>query len=221
MVLSKRKRNGEFVVSDTSPNQSQMSMPQQADPSMMPPDTSRTRVNPRRSSRVAASSELPAKLPKPPAAKKARVSRAKQVSVPSQPTTSVLPVMPEAGSSEAAGPPPPKRGRKKADPAAEASGSQPEKRGAVYKAKCPQNILDRVERVMTQRCVVIGITYCNSMIYIYRIFMIDRNRIPGQLCEEFSVLGSTGNVGCFRKSDVEGWTTNSPQTTGVYCYNRS
>lgn len=25
--------------------------------------------------------------------------------------------------------------------------------------------------------------------------MIDRNRIPGQLCEEFSVLGSTGNVG--------------------------
>lgn len=33
--------------------------------------------------------------------------------------------------------------------------------------------------------------------------MIDRNRIPGQLCEEFSVLGSTGNVGCFRKSDVE------------------
>ena len=34
--------------------------------------------------------------------------------------------------------------------------------------------------------------------------MIDRNRIPGQLCEEFSVLGSTGNVGHYKKSEVEG-----------------
>jgi len=151
----------------------------QADPSMMPPDASKgTRANPRRSSRVATSSELPAKMPKPPAAKKARVSRAKQVPVSSQPTASLLlPVIPEAGSSQVAAPQPPKRGRKKADPAADASGSQPEKRGAVFKSNCPQNILDRVERVMTQR-----------------IFMIDRNRIPGQLCEEFSVLGSTGNV---------------------------
>ena len=31
--------------------------------------------------------------------------------------------------------------------------------------------------------------------------MIDRNRVPGQLSEEFSVLGSTGNV-IFIKSDV-------------------
>ena len=48
--------------------------------------------------------------------------------------------------------------------------------------------------------------------------MIDRNRIQGQLCEEFSVLGSTGNVGRFRKSEVEGWLTNSLQTIGIYCY---
>ena len=167
MVLRKRKRNEDVVASDTPPDQSQMSMGQ-ADPSTMPSDTSkRTRVNPRRSARVTASSELPDKTPKPPAAKKARVSRAKQV--PSQPTTSVLPEIPEAGSSQTAAPPPAKRGRKKADPAAVASGSQPEKRGAVFKANCPQNILDRVERVMTQRCVVvIDITRYNSNeSYIY------------------------------------------------------
>jgi hypothetical protein len=171
MVLSKRKRNGQFDVSDPSSlDQSQMSMGQQADPSMMPPDTSkRTRTNPQRSSRAAtaaaAASEPPAKMPKPPAAKKARVSRAKQPPVRNQPTTSVLPVMPEAGPSQTAAPPPPptKRGRKKADPAEDASGSQPEKRGAVFKAKCPQNILDRVERVMTQRQVAIGfLQYYNS-----------------------------------------------------------
>lgn len=48
--------------------------------------------------------------------------------------------------------------------------------------------------------------------------MIDRNRIPGQLREEFSVLGSTGNVGRFRNNEVEGWATNSRKTIGVYCY---
>ena len=49
--------------------------------------------------------------------------------------------------------------------------------------------------------------------------MIDRNRIPGQLSEEFSVLGSTGNVGRFQKTRGKGWATNnSRQLTGVYCY---
>ncbi|KAJ7812706.1 hypothetical protein B0H14DRAFT_2856110 [Mycena olivaceomarginata] len=43
--------------------------------------------------------------------------------------------------------------------------------------KCPQNILDRVERVMTQR-----------------FFMVDRKRVEGELKEEFKVLGSTGNI---------------------------
>lgn len=46
-------------------------------------------------------------------------------------------------------PPKPKRQRKAKDLDAPA----PEKRGAVFKKKCPQNILDRVERVMSQRCV--------------------------------------------------------------------
>ncbi|KAJ7673593.1 hypothetical protein B0H17DRAFT_1161807 [Mycena rosella] len=66
---------------------------------------------------------------------------------------------------------PAKKGCKKA---AEAT---PEKRGAIFKKKCPKNILDRVERVMTQR-----------------FYMVDRKRVEGELKEEFQVLGSTGNI---------------------------
>jgi len=40
-----------------------------------------------------------------------------------------------------------KKPRKKADPDA----PQPEKRGALFKKKCPKNILDRVDRVISQR----------------------------------------------------------------------
>ncbi|KAG6875995.1 hypothetical protein C0992_001493 [Termitomyces sp. T32_za158] len=65
------------------------------------------------------------------------------------------------------------RSRKNADPGA----PQPEKRDARFKKSCPQNILDRVARVMSQR-----------------FFMIDRQREQGELKEIFSVLGSTGNV---------------------------
>ncbi|KAJ7574813.1 hypothetical protein C8J56DRAFT_901748, partial [Mycena floridula] len=50
----------------------------------------------------------------------------------------------------------------------------PEKRAARYKPKCPQNILERVSRVI--------------------FFMIERERDKEQLSEEFKVLGSTGNV---------------------------
>ncbi|KAF9218206.1 hypothetical protein BS17DRAFT_762669 [Gyrodon lividus] len=56
---------------------------------------------------------------------------------------------------------------------------KPEKRGAMTKKKCPKNILGRVERVLSQRQV---------------FFMIDRRQNDGELGEEFSVLGSTGNV---------------------------
>ncbi|GJJ12046.1 hypothetical protein Clacol_006287 [Clathrus columnatus] len=49
-----------------------------------------------------------------------------------------------------------------------------EKRLARYKAACPQNIRQRVERVMTQR-----------------FFMVERNRHESELREEFKVLGST------------------------------
>ncbi|KAJ7210694.1 hypothetical protein GGX14DRAFT_624755 [Mycena pura] len=72
---------------------------------------------------------------------------------------------------------PAKKSRRKA---AGKSTEPPEKRLAVLKKKCPQNILDRVERVMTQRR--------------RRFFMVDRKRFEGELKEEFQVLGSTGNV---------------------------
>lgn len=151
MVLSKRQRNGEFVVlTPSSMDHPQMTMSQQeGPPSMTLPDAmppaKRTRKHPPRSSKAAATSEPPAKTPP---AKKGRASRAKNVSAP-PPATPPVPVMPEAGPSQTA--PLPKRGRKKAAAGADASGSGPEKRGAVFKPKCPQNILDRVQRVMTQR----------------------------------------------------------------------
>ncbi|KAG1855127.1 hypothetical protein C8R48DRAFT_720864 [Suillus tomentosus] len=81
-------------------------------------------------------------------------------------------VEPQPPAQEAL-PPPVKKQRKKKDPNEPA----PEKRGAMFKKKCPQNILDRVDRVMSQR-----------------FFMVDRKRTGDELREEFSVLGSTGNV---------------------------
>ncbi|KAK0240934.1 hypothetical protein EDD85DRAFT_763132 [Armillaria nabsnona] len=55
--------------------------------------------------------------------------------------------------------------------------SKPEKRGAIFKKKCPQSILERFDRVIEQR-----------------FFMIDRERDGDELKETFKVLGSTGNV---------------------------
>lgn len=43
-----------------------------------------------------------------------------------------------------------KRARKTKDPNTPA----PEKRGAVFKKACPQNIMERAMRVVTQRCVL-------------------------------------------------------------------
>ncbi|KAK0213389.1 hypothetical protein DFS33DRAFT_121896 [Desarmillaria ectypa] len=54
---------------------------------------------------------------------------------------------------------------------------KPEKRSAIFKKKCPQNILERLNRVIEQR-----------------FFMIDRERDGDDLKETFKVLGSTGNV---------------------------
>ncbi|EIW84622.1 hypothetical protein CONPUDRAFT_116757 [Coniophora puteana RWD-64-598 SS2] len=70
---------------------------------------------------------------------------------------------------------PTKKRQRKKDPANDEP--PPEKRGAIMKKKCPKNILDRVDRVMSQR-----------------FFMLSRRRNPGELREEFGVLGSTGNV---------------------------
>ncbi|KAJ3566893.1 hypothetical protein NP233_g6707 [Leucocoprinus birnbaumii] len=52
-----------------------------------------------------------------------------------------------------------------------------EKRLAQFKPHCPQKVLERAERVRTQR-----------------FFMIDRRREGKELKEEFKVLGSTANV---------------------------
>ncbi|KLO14892.1 hypothetical protein SCHPADRAFT_825594 [Schizopora paradoxa] len=66
-----------------------------------------------------------------------------------------------------------KRQRKAKDPDA----PKVEKRGARLKSSCPQNIKERVGRVISQR-----------------FYMIDRQRSGSELGEEFKVLGSTGNV---------------------------
>ncbi|KAJ7732333.1 hypothetical protein DFH07DRAFT_906092 [Mycena maculata] len=88
-----------------------------------------------------------------------------------------------SSSQTAAGPdlspaalsPPTKKPRRNAK--ASETQTPPEKRGAIFKKKCPGNIMDRVERVMSQR-----------------FYMVDRNRAEGELKEEFQVLGSTGNI---------------------------
>lgn len=69
----------------------------------------------------------------------------------------------------------------------------PEKRGAIFKKKCPKNILERVERVMSQRYATPFRRRDDTQI-VHRFFMIDRKRVGTELKEEFSVLGSTGNV---------------------------
>jgi hypothetical protein len=56
--------------------------------------------------------------------------------------------------------------------------SSPEKRAKRYRDRPPQNVLVKKQRVMTQR-----------------MFLVERSgRKDGALQEEFSVLGSTGNV---------------------------
>lgn len=87
---------------------------------------------------------------------KAKKARSKQVQEDTHiPTTSSYPTLSNTTQSYTPtmpSEPPLKKLRKKADPNA----PQPEKRAAIFKKKCPQNILDRVERVMTQRRVVIS-----------------------------------------------------------------
>ncbi|KAJ6468239.1 hypothetical protein C8R45DRAFT_1018007 [Mycena sanguinolenta] len=97
-----------------------------------------------------------------------------------KPRQDPTPVASSTMSSIPSKPLPAKRARRKAGDSAAPDGTplpSPEKRGAMFKKKCPQNIMDRVERVMTQR-----------------FFMVDRQRIEGELKEEFKVLGSTGNI---------------------------
>jgi hypothetical protein len=154
MVL-KRKRGDEFV-----PMHGQdPTIPEQE------PAVKRTRTNPPRSARTAVAAQITMSVPSdtaPP--KKTRAPRKKKVADPAEavsvpmpqagPSQQAVPIQ-QAGPSQQAGPGPSrppapvKRGRKKK--VDDGGQSEPEKRKAQFKPRCPQNILDRVERVMTQR----------------------------------------------------------------------
>ncbi|KIM77496.1 hypothetical protein PILCRDRAFT_76604 [Piloderma croceum F 1598] len=140
---------------------------------------------PRTGTAIAGSSSNPYAKPKP-TARKPRVKKEKPAAVSTGPSISACdphpfsypaklapPVLQNPATNSAAQPPAKKQRKKKVDPDAPV----PEKRGAMFKKACPKNILDRVDRVMSQR-----------------FFMIDRTRIGEELREEFKVLGSTGNV---------------------------
>ncbi|KAI0257448.1 hypothetical protein BJV78DRAFT_37603 [Lactifluus subvellereus] len=73
-----------------------------------------------------------------------------------------------------------KRSRKDAE---DSDATLPEQRGAMFKRSCPQKILERVERVMSQR-----------------FFMIDRRREGDELREDSKFLGQRG---MFVGSNVE------------------
>ncbi|KAI5824771.1 hypothetical protein K523DRAFT_342779 [Schizophyllum commune Tattone D] len=74
----------------------------------------------------------------------------------------------QASPSKLKVPASPTKGKKKKDE---------EKRPGRYRSRCPVAILERLERVLSQR-----------------FYMVDRRRNDGELREQFSVLGSTGNV---------------------------
>ncbi|GLB41179.1 putative RING finger domain protein [Lyophyllum shimeji] len=154
MVLTKRTRDGQFVHWTRA---GQAPAPPST-PSDLPPPAKKSRTTSYTPPAASASSAKVTHVQPPP---------------PPPPQTAYPSNDLEPGPSQPPPPPTPSRSRKKADP----DQPPPEKRGAVFKKKCPQNILDRVERVMSQR-----------------FFMIDRQRNPGELKEVFSVLGSTGNV---------------------------
>ncbi|KAF8663994.1 hypothetical protein AX16_000845 [Volvariella volvacea WC 439] len=140
-----------------------------------------------------------AKAPAKSTASRKKKSKATDapVEVPALPqlVMALPPTIADPGPAITAAPPPKKRGRKKAAevsepvagpssrPEAQASApppparAKPEKRQGRFRSSAPQNILERVHRVMTQR-----------------FFMIERQREAGKLSEEFKVLGSTGNV---------------------------
>ncbi len=100
--------------------------------------------------------------------------------LPTFPTYPSASSFPSSSTSLYSTPPPAKRARKAAPNIQDPDAPPPEKRLAIFKKKCPQNILERVHRVMQQR-----------------FFMVDRQRNGNELREEFSVLGSTGNVSGF------------------------
>ena len=145
-MLLKRQRGDEFVpVYEGRDLQSSPVISEQE------PHVKRTRTNPPRSARAAAveqvymipsgsGSALPKKT-RAPRKKKIVADPVEAAPVQSSSVSQQGPCQPSA---------PPKRRRKMAMDNGDGQ-SQPEKRKAQFKPRCPQNILDRVERVMTQR----------------------------------------------------------------------
>ncbi|PPQ68076.1 hypothetical protein CVT24_002940 [Panaeolus cyanescens] len=190
MVLLKRNQDGEFVEwrsSDAGPS-SQPHTTVHATP------TPATQEPPAKRPRLAAPAPAPVVVPAktnavPPRTPRGSRSKATPTVNPADHLSQTGPSsmsLPSASQTNSHIQTPTKRGRQKAvAAAAEIPSSQPsesqsqpeEKRQARFKPKPPQNILERLGRVMTQR-----------------MFMIDRTRRDGELREEFSVLGSTGNV---------------------------
>lgn len=138
MVLAKRKRDGQFepwapmrLLAESS------SMGAAAEPARQS-----TRVRTAKTKEAAAPPPLVApevQAPAPqPARKRARTTNTAPKAKASTPSE---PVVGSSSTQEA----PAKRGRKKKNLEGE-----PEKRGAQFKSRCPQNILDRVGRVRSQ-----------------------------------------------------------------------
>ncbi|KAG5644408.1 hypothetical protein DXG03_008575 [Asterophora parasitica] len=132
MVLTKRKRDGEFVVWA---------------PSRQVSDTSVVPERPAKKARTKTTDSYP-----PSTAAACSFSNWEVPSVKSAiPTASHVSANPPAGFADELPQPGPSqapkaaRSRKKAD----AGAPKPEKRGAIFKRSCPRNILDRVERVRT------------------------------------------------------------------------
>jgi hypothetical protein len=149
MVL-KRKRGDEFV--PVLGGQDQQPLPTNSEQES---DVKRTRTNPPRSARAVyaaqATMSVPSDISLP---KKMRAPRTKKAADPVEATLATSSSMPQPSSSQPAANA--ERGRKKkvAD-----DQSEPEKRKAQFKPRCPQNILDRVERVMTQR-YHLAVSFC-------------------------------------------------------------
>ena len=88
----------------------------------------------------------------------------------------------------------PRKRRKKSGESDDVDATE-EKRCARFKKACPKTILERVDRVMSQRCARFSSPEENTKVNnVPRFFMVDRMREGDELREEFSVLGSTGNV---------------------------
>ena len=155
MVL-KRKRGDEFVPWTSSSHGQQDT---QSLPELSPPKRTR-RSSVLAANAIAAQSTMTASTPIQRT--KTRTARGKNSSTAIVPTASA-PIPPaiagpsvypqaQAGSSQPSVSAPAKRGRKK-KAVADSDEPEPEKRRARFKPSCPQNIMDRVERVRSQRCV--------------------------------------------------------------------